>query len=284
MRSDAGPRRACASHPQGSRSWPVGAGQERYLAAHVVGRSHRGRSGIGHALSGRRRPAGLWLVDADPLSLPSASGDLQHECMFASMTRPHFAAFVRGDAEAARHVVDFYGGAVACESMPPKVCSCVTPTPAKGVRDRAPGTPFKSGKETPQSIAVPATAVRGGISHAATRSIAAVLRDVIAAVQLITIEVGRHLLASGHAAEIAALVGAASRWSPSKPGRSAYQQSRRSEPACPLGRRGPASARSRAMVEVQRRSPPQGKLWRLTFGRRPTITVADPSRTGRRPV
>jgi pimeloyl-ACP methyl ester carboxylesterase len=70
---------------------------------HVVGHSYGGLSAIAHALTGRHRPATLLLVEANPLGLLRASGDLKHYGMFESMTRAYFADFARGDAEAARH-------------------------------------------------------------------------------------------------------------------------------------------------------------------------------------
>ena len=173
---------------------------------HVVGHSYGGLSAIVHALTGRHRPASLLLVEANPLGLLRASGDLEHYGMFESMTRPYFADFARGDAEAARHVIDFYGGAGAFDSMPPKVRSYIISTTAVNMRDWASGTPFEPSKETLQSIAVPTTVVRGGNSHPAMRRIAELLQDAIPAAQLFTIEGGGHFLPSSHPAEIAALV------------------------------------------------------------------------------
>ncbi|MFO1312093.1 MAG: alpha/beta fold hydrolase [Burkholderiales bacterium] len=102
---------------------------------HVVGHSYGGLSAIVHALTGRHRPASLVLVEANPIGLPRASGDLLHYGMFESMTGRYFAEFARGDAEAARHVIDFYGGPGAFDAMPPKVRSYVVATTAANVRD-----------------------------------------------------------------------------------------------------------------------------------------------------
>jgi hypothetical protein len=62
-----------------------------------------------HALTGQRRAQSLLLVEANPLGLLRAAGDLEHYAQFESTTRPYFADFARGDVEAARHVIDFYG-------------------------------------------------------------------------------------------------------------------------------------------------------------------------------
>jgi len=173
---------------------------------HVVGHSYGGLSAIVHALTGRHRPASLVLVEANPLGLLRASGDLEHYVMFETMTGVYFADFASGDAEAARHVIDFYGGAGAFDSMPPKVRSYVVATTAANLRDWSSGTPFEPSKETLKSIDIATTIVRGGISHPAMRRIAELLHESIPAAQLVTIEGGSHFLPSSHPAEIAELV------------------------------------------------------------------------------
>ncbi|MFO1304847.1 MAG: alpha/beta hydrolase [Burkholderiales bacterium] len=173
---------------------------------HVVGHSYGGLSAIAHALTGRHRPASLLLVEANPLGLLRVAGDLEHYGMFEAMTALYFADFARGDAEAARHVIDFYGGKGTFDSMPPKVRSYIVATTAVNVRDWSSGTPFEPSKETLQAIDVPTTVVRGGNGHPAMRRIAELLHESIPGAQLVTIEGGSHFLPSSHPAEIAALV------------------------------------------------------------------------------
>jgi pimeloyl-ACP methyl ester carboxylesterase len=173
---------------------------------HVVGHSYGGLSAIVHALIGRHRPASLLLVEANPLGLLRTSRELEHYASFESMTGAYFTDFARGEAEAARHVIDFYGGAGTFDSMPPKVRSYIVATTAVNVRDWSSGTPFEPSEESLQSIDVPTTVVRGANSHPAMRRIAELLHDSIPSAQLVTIEGGSHFLPSSHPAEIAALV------------------------------------------------------------------------------
>jgi pimeloyl-ACP methyl ester carboxylesterase len=176
------------------------------MAPHVVGHSYGGLSALVHALTGRHRATSLLLVEANPLGLLRASGEREHYAMFESMTGPYFAAHARGDAEAARHAIDFYGGAGTFDAMPPKVRSYVVATTAVNLRDWSSGTPFEPSKEMLQSIDIPTTVVRGGNGHPAMRRIAELLHDAIPAARLVTIEGGSHFLPSSHPAEIAALV------------------------------------------------------------------------------
>lgn len=174
--------------------------------AHIVGHSYGGLAALGHALSGRHRPASLVLVEANPLGVLRATGDDDHYAMFAAMTRPYFADVARGDVEAARRVIDFYGGAGAFDAMPVKVRSYIVATTAVNVRDWSSGTPFEPTREQLQALGVPTTVVRGGNSHPAMLRIAEVLHEAIPRAQLVTIAGGSHFLPSTHPAEIAAVV------------------------------------------------------------------------------
>lgn len=175
-------------------------------APHVVGHSYGGLAAIVHALKGCHRPASLLLVEANPLGLLRSVGDLEHYGMFKAMTDLYFAEFARGNAEAARHVIDFYGGPGAFDSMPPKVRSYIVATTAVNMRDWSSGTPFEPTEETLQSIDIPTMVVRGGNSHPAMRRIAELLHASIPGARLVTIDGGSHFLPSSHPSEIGTLI------------------------------------------------------------------------------
>ena len=144
---------------------------------HVVGHSYGGLSAMAHALTGRHKPASLFLVEPCTLGVLRAAGDFKHYEMFESMTSQYFADFARGDPEAARRVIDFYGGSGTFDSMPPKVRKYIVDTTAVNVRDWTSGIPFEPGKEALRSIDLSTTVVRGGNSHAAMLRIADLLSD-----------------------------------------------------------------------------------------------------------
>ena len=173
---------------------------------HVVGHSYGALCAIVHALTGRHRPASLLLVEANPLGLLRVAGDSEHFEMFEAMTRLYFDAVAQGDPEAARHVIDFYGGEGSFDAMPPKARSYVMATTPSNVRDWTSGTPFEPGKEVLRGIGVPTTLVCGDSTHPAMRRIAELLHAAIPGSQLITIEGGNHFLPNSHPAQIAALV------------------------------------------------------------------------------
>lgn len=111
----------------------------------------------------------------------------------------------RGDSEAARHVIDFYGGAGTFDAMPLKVRSYIVATTAVNVRDWSSETPFEPGGDTLRSIDIPTTVIRGGKSYPAMLRIAELLRDSIPSANLVTIEGGSHFLPSSHPTVLAQL-------------------------------------------------------------------------------
>lgn len=126
--------------------------------------------------------------------------------MFQSMTASYFADFARGEADAARHVIDFYGGPGSFDAMPPKVRSYIVATTAVNVRDWSSGTPFEPSREMLRSIDIPTTVVRGGNGHPAMLRIGELLHEAIPAADLVTIDGGSHFLPSSHPEELAALI------------------------------------------------------------------------------
>ncbi len=173
---------------------------------HVVGHSYGGLSALAHALSGRLAPASLLLVEANPLGLLQVSGDFAHYAMFEAMTGPYFAAVAGGESDAARRVIDFYGGAGAFEAMPTKARESIVATTSVNVCDWSSGMSFAPTKAQLQAIAVPTTVVRGGSSHPAMQRIAERLHEAIPRAELVTIADGSHFLPTSHPAEIASLV------------------------------------------------------------------------------
>lgn len=173
---------------------------------HVVGHSFGGLAALAHALTGRRRPTSLFLVEANPLGALRVAGDLKHHAMFQDFQARYFSAHASGDAMAARLVIDFYGGPGAFDAMPAKVRDYIVSTTAANVRDWSSGAPFEPSAEALRSIDVPTTVVRGGLSHPAMLRIGTHLHESIPGARLATIEDGGHFLPSSHPAEIAELL------------------------------------------------------------------------------
>src|SRR5258708_11982203 len=84
---------------------------ERIAApVHVVAHSYGGLSVLAHALHGKHKAESVTLVEANPLAILRTAGEEALFAMFDAMTEVYFAEFEAGKLDAARHVIDFYGG------------------------------------------------------------------------------------------------------------------------------------------------------------------------------
>jgi pimeloyl-ACP methyl ester carboxylesterase len=174
--------------------------------AHVVGHSFGGLAALAHAIEGAVRPASLMLVEANPLGLLKTSGESDLYAMFGAMTRDYFAEFEAGRPEAARHVIDFYGGKGTFAALPGKVRDYVIRTTPANIRDWSSGTPFEPPRSAYRQIAVPTLVVRGGDGHPAMMRIAEILAELIPNARLQTVAGGSHFLPATHPAELARLL------------------------------------------------------------------------------
>jgi pimeloyl-ACP methyl ester carboxylesterase len=173
---------------------------------HVVGHSFGGLAALAHAIEGAVKPASLMLVEANPLGLLKTSGERDLYAMFGAMTRDYFAEFEAGRPDAARHVINFYGGAGTFSAFPAKVRDYVIRTTPANIRDWSSGTPFEPPTSAYQRIDVPTLVVRGGNGHPAMMRIAEILAEFIPQARLQTVVGGSHFLPATHPAELARLL------------------------------------------------------------------------------
>jgi pimeloyl-ACP methyl ester carboxylesterase len=128
--------------------------------------------------------------------------------MFGAMTRDYFAEFQAGRSDAARHVIDFYGGEGTFAAFPAKVRDYVIKTTPANIRDWSSGTPFEPPLSAYQQISATTLVVRGGDGHPAMMRIAEILARVIPHGRLETVAGGSHFLPATHPAELARLLDA----------------------------------------------------------------------------
>jgi len=176
--------------------------------AHVIGHSFGGLSAVAHAIDGEIKPASLMLIEANPYALLRTAGEAALHAMFGRMTREYFAEFEAGRADAARHVIDFYGGDGTFAAFPAKVRDYVMKTTPTNIRDWSSGTPFEPPLSAYRQIAATTLVVRGGNGHPAMMRLAEILAETIPDTRLETVAGGSHFLPATHPAELARLLDA----------------------------------------------------------------------------
>ncbi|MFO1408516.1 MAG: alpha/beta hydrolase [Steroidobacteraceae bacterium] len=173
---------------------------------HIVGHSFGGLAALAHAVDGSIKPASLMLIEANPLGLLKTAGEAECYAMFGRMTAQYFAAFEAGDTEAARHVIDFYGGQGTFDAFPPKVRDYVVKTTPSNIRDWSSGTPFEPPLTAYNQIEAPTLVVRGGAGHPAMFRLAELLAEVIPNARLETVAGGTHFLPATNPRELASML------------------------------------------------------------------------------
>jgi pimeloyl-ACP methyl ester carboxylesterase len=175
---------------------------------HVVGHSFGGLAALAHVIDGSIKPASLMLVEANPLGLLKMSGEADLYARFGAMTRDYFAEFEAGRPDAARLVIDFYGGDGTFAAFPPKVRDYVIATTPANILDWSSGTPFEPPLSAYQTLAAPTLVVRGLEGHPAMMRIAELLAEAIPHSRLESVAGGSHFLPATNPAELARLLDA----------------------------------------------------------------------------
>lgn len=173
---------------------------------HMVGHSFGGLAVLAHAIHGRHKALSLSLIEANPFGTFKTTGDRGHYAMFEALIERYFASFHAGEPEAARHIIDFYGGAGAFDAFPQKVRAYVMATTAVNVADWLCAKPFEPPLDAYRRIGVPVAVVRGGSGHPAMRRIAEILSATMPCAAMTSISDGSHFLPSTHPAEIAPIL------------------------------------------------------------------------------
>jgi pimeloyl-ACP methyl ester carboxylesterase len=170
---------------------------------HIVGHSYGGLCTLALAVRRKRDIRSLTLIEANPLDVLRQAGEDDHYRSFTAMTDVYFRAFAAGDSEAARCVIDFYGGAGSFDAFPQKVRDYVIATTATNVLDWQTGYAFNAPLAEYTSITAPTLLIRGLIGHPAMLRIAEILQANMRHVSLESIPDGRHFLPATHASQMA---------------------------------------------------------------------------------
>lgn len=173
---------------------------------HIVGHSYGALCTLALAVQRNRDIRSLTLIEANPLDALRQAGEADHYRSFRTMTDGYFRAYAAGDREAARSVIDFYGGAGTFDGFPPKVRDYVIATTATNILDWQTGYAFDAALAEYTSIAAPTLLIRGLQGHPAMLRMAEVLHAELPTASLASISDGSHFLPSTHPAEMAACI------------------------------------------------------------------------------
>ena len=165
---------------------------------HLVGHSFGGLVALAVALRGKIPLESLTIAEAPAVELLRELGEHQHYRAFQDMSDAYFAAFRGGNEEAISMMIDFYGGAGAFASWPPKVRAYAAKTTPVNILDWASAFGFPLSPATLAAVKVPALILRGGASHPAMQRVNELLSVHIGGASLVTVNGAAHFMISTH--------------------------------------------------------------------------------------
>jgi len=172
----------------------------------IVAHSYGGLCALAHVMHGSIQPASLTLIEANPIEILETAGEHDLYAMFSNLTLDYFAAFEAGESDAARHVIDFYGGAGSFDAFPSRVRDYIKVTTPTNIRDWSSAMSFRPSLSDYKNIAASTCVIRGGKSHPAMLRIAELLAENIPTAGINTIDSGSHFLPATHAIKLAKLI------------------------------------------------------------------------------
>lgn len=180
------------------------AGTPLHVAAHSFG-------GLCVLALAMRRPdaiRSLTLIEANPIDLLRQTRETAHMAAFRTMSDAYLADHAAGTADAARRVVDFYGGPGTFDAFPDRVRRYVVERTQANVYDWATAYGFTAPRADYARVAAPTLLVRGALTHPAMHRGQEILAETLPAARLVDIPDGSHFLPATHPRQLAQMISA----------------------------------------------------------------------------
>ena len=151
--------------------------------------------------------ASLTVIEATPFSLLHRCGELGLYEQVRALREVYALSYANGDREAARRVIDFYGGDGSFDAFPARMREYIVATTPANILDWASGMGFDEPFAAYAGIAVPTLVMRGEQGHPAVRLADEILSRALSEASLATVAGASHFMIATHASEVASLIG-----------------------------------------------------------------------------
>jgi pimeloyl-ACP methyl ester carboxylesterase len=178
----------------------------RGAPVHLVGHSFGAQVALATAVRTRAPLASLCLIEPPCPGALRLAGDRARYAEFRAMTDRYAAAWRAGDRDAARHVIDFYGGAGTFDAFPGKVREFVLQTTPANLLDWVLAYADETTAETFATLTVPTLVLRGTLGHPAVRRSNELVARALRNAELVDVADAGHFMVATHGPEVAALV------------------------------------------------------------------------------
>jgi pimeloyl-ACP methyl ester carboxylesterase len=158
------------------------------------------------ALRGRVALSSLAVFEATVFDALRAAGENDRYREVVAMTKDYARDFAAGDREAARRVIDFYGGEGSYDAMPERMREFIVRGTPTNLLDWDSALGARHDLSEYRSLGVPSLVVHGSDAHRCVARAAEVVTGVIPDGQLATIPGASHFMLTTHPDAVAALV------------------------------------------------------------------------------
>lgn len=182
--------------------------------AHLIGHSFGAVVALAWAMRATAAPLSLSLIEPPAPGVLDVAGEHALLAQFHAMSGPYIAAWQGGEADAARRVIDFYGGTGCFDAMPERARDFARQTTAANVFDWLTAYAHRPDRSAFERVGAPTLVLRGGDGHAAVQRSNELISQWLPNASLATLPGANHFMIATHADAVARLaeahIGAAS--------------------------------------------------------------------------
>ena len=172
---------------------------------HVIGHSFGAWIALSWAMRMTGAPLSLTLIEPPAPGVLDATSEHVALTRFRSMSDAYSAAWRAGEADAARRVIDFYGGDGCFDAMPMRLREFIVQTTAANVLDWLVAYEDRPDAAVFARMAVPTLVLRGGDGHPSVQRSNELISQWLPDAALVTLPGAGHFMIATHADEVARL-------------------------------------------------------------------------------
>lgn len=173
---------------------------------HLVGHSFGGTIALASAISGAAHVLSIATFEANPLWLANqcGHGDLFQETR--ALADDFLEALDNGDPDAAKLIIDFWGGAGAFDAFPDPVRDFCRATAPSNALDWKTAFDFQPQPADYAAITAPVLLVEGGLANPMMQATTRILSETLPDSRTATVDGAGHFLIASHPKQCAALL------------------------------------------------------------------------------
>lgn len=173
---------------------------------HLVGHSFGAQVALATAVRACAPLSSLCLIEPPCPGTLRLAGEEARFAEFRAMTDRYAAAWHAGERDAARRVIDFYGGAGTFDAFPARVREFVVRSTAANLIDWMLAYADATSERELAAVTVPTRVLRGELGHPAVRRSNELIAAALPHADLVDVAGASHFMIATHAADVAARI------------------------------------------------------------------------------